>query len=93
MITKEEIQKLCDLARINISTDEQDKLQKDIEGILGYIGQVKSAKCDGVKTASFENINSLRLDKVSTVQDTYTEKLINLSPKKQGRFFKTKKIL
>lgn len=93
MITKEEIQKLCELSRLNVSDSEQDKLRKDIEGILGYIGQIKSADFKSEVSVSFENVNHLRNDEIMNEPDFYTKDLINLAPRKEGRFIKTKKIL
>ncbi len=93
MITKEDITKLCELSRIDISEEEVVSLQKDIEGILGYVGQIKEAKINEVRQVYSSNKNTLREDKVLNEPDLFTEDLINLAPKKEKRFFKTKKIL
>ena len=42
MIFKEEINKLADLARIEIKEEEQEKLASEMEAVLDYIGQIKS---------------------------------------------------
>jgi aspartyl-tRNA(Asn)/glutamyl-tRNA(Gln) amidotransferase subunit C len=93
MITKEEIAKLCELSRIEIKGEEKEKLQKDIEGILDYISQIKNAKVESMDSALSTEKNTFRPDEVSNEPDFYTDDLLALSPKKEGRFFKTKKIL
>ena len=41
MVSKEEIKKLADLARIDIEEGEQEKLASEIDAILEYVGQIK----------------------------------------------------
>ncbi|MEK7068664.1 MAG: Asp-tRNA(Asn)/Glu-tRNA(Gln) amidotransferase subunit GatC [Patescibacteria group bacterium] len=42
MISLDEIQNLARLARLKISLQEEENLQKDISNILDYVGQVSS---------------------------------------------------
>ena len=42
MISKEEIKKLADLARIEIGEEEIENLRGEMDSILEYVGQVKS---------------------------------------------------
>ena len=42
MISLEEIQNLARLARLKLSPQEEESLQKDISNILDYVGQVSS---------------------------------------------------
>jgi aspartyl-tRNA(Asn)/glutamyl-tRNA(Gln) amidotransferase subunit C len=93
MITKEEIKKLCDLSRIEIKEEEQDKLQQDIEGILSYVSQIKDAEVASLESAVSAEKNTFRKDEVVNEPGFYTDDLLNLAPKKEGKFFKTKKIL
>lgn len=44
MISKEDIQKLAELSRIKLTDAEMESLQKDISGILEYVGQVSSVE-------------------------------------------------
>ena len=46
MISLEEVKKLALLARIEMTEKEQKKLQKDLEAILDYVGQLKKAPLD-----------------------------------------------
>ena len=42
MISIEEIRNLATLARLKLSSTEEESLQKDISSILDYVGQVSS---------------------------------------------------
>ena len=42
MISKDDIKKLADLARIEIEDSELEGLAKEVDSILGYVGQIKS---------------------------------------------------
>ena len=61
MISKEEIQKLAELSRIELSDGEVEKLQADISNILDYVGQVSAVKGSAEKQVG-ENHNVMRED-------------------------------
>ena len=44
MISKEEIEKLAELSRIELREGEVEALQKDISNILDYVGQISALK-------------------------------------------------
>lgn len=92
MITKEEIKNLADLARIKISDMEAERLTKDVDSILIYVGQIKNAAGE-VKTSIPILRNIMREDVVTTKSGQYTEKLLNSAPKTEGNYLRVKKIL
>lgn len=47
MISKEEIKKLAELARLELGEAEATKLQTDISNILDYVGQVSAVAAEG----------------------------------------------
>jgi Asp-tRNA(Asn)/Glu-tRNA(Gln) amidotransferase C subunit len=68
-------------------------LQQDIEGILSYVSQIKDAEVASLESAVSAEKNTFRKDEVVNEPGFYTDDLLNLAPKKEGKFFKTKKIL
>ena len=44
MISREEVLKLAELARLKVEDGEVESLQKDISNILDYVGQVSAVK-------------------------------------------------
>lgn len=47
MISKEDIENLATLARLQLHTGEVETLQKDISNILGYVGQISAEVVPG----------------------------------------------
>jgi aspartyl/glutamyl-tRNA(Asn/Gln) amidotransferase C subunit len=107
MISKEEIKKLADLARIEIGDIEAEKLGGEMDAVLGYLNQVKeitegkeadtSLNVRGVETKSGGDINGmvnvLREDTNPTESETHSKELIAEFPASEGNYLKVKKIL
>lgn len=95
-ITKDDIKKLADLSRMEISEAEAEKLRGDIEEILGYVGQVSSvigthADEGGIELGSV--INVLREDTNPAEPGTYTADILAEFPQSENGYLKVKKIL
>ena len=96
MISKEEIKKLADLARIDISEKEAEKLGGEIDSILEYVGQVKSVAgllSDEAEIELGANYNVMRDDNNANESGAYSKELIAEFPDKEGDYLKVKKIL
>lgn len=94
MITKEELKGLADLARMDITDAEVDKLTKDVDSILGYVGQIKDAVDSLPKEAALPKLrNVIREDVVTNSPGQYAEKILNSAPSREGQYIKVKKIL
>lgn len=91
-ITKEDIKKLADLARIEISDQEVDKLTPEIDSILDYVGQIKNAVGDVEKLVP-KLRNVMREDNPTNKTGEYTEDILNNAPAREGKYIKVKKIL
>ena len=61
MISREEVLKLAELARVNVQEGEVEALQKDISSILDYVGQVSAVDASKTKEAGLTR-NVLRED-------------------------------
>ena len=93
------IQKLADLARIDMSEEEMKEVAKDFDSILAYVSQIQEFS----KSNNFESVeynqdsyflnNVMREDFATNNKDQYSEKIINEFPDKQDRYLKVKKIL
>ncbi len=92
MITKEDIKNLADLARIEVSDTEAESLTGQIDSILDYVGQIKDSTGNAERGVS-KLRNVMRGDVITNTENEYTEKLLNNSPQRDGRYFKVKKIL
>lgn len=85
-----DIQKLADLARINISKEEEDSFRKDLESIVAFVDQIKSKDVSQVTTAS-DRVNMFRDDVVAPLSSAYN--LVDSAPSHQDGFIKVPKII
>lgn len=100
MISKNEIKKLADLARLEVADGEAEELASEMGAILEYIGQVKEIAGNGLE-ASLKimgvggdvNVNVMREDDNPTPSGTYSKEPIIEFPQKQEDYLKVKKIL
>lgn len=108
MITKDDIEKLAKLARIEIPDPEKESLRKEIDAILEYVAQIKEASGLGSVEvglpAQGESPTSSNQEK-STVRNVFradenphesginTETLLTEAPEREGQYIKVKKIL
>lgn len=103
MITRQEIDKLAALSRLKLSEEEAVRMQGEMTSILAYVDKLKAAvgtmgsgnaEIGPVMSA---NKNVMRADADGHEGGIYTEKLMNLAPKKEktpeGWYVKVKKIL
>jgi len=57
-----DIEKLAELAKIELTEEEKKSLQKDMDSILGYVDQIKQARVEDIEI-QHENYNVWREDK------------------------------
>lgn len=89
MINKKTLEKLAELARIEISADKEEKLLKDLGEILKYFDDLKEIDVSGVEPMSgaIEIKNVFREDEL-VKNEVESEDLISAFPEKEGRFLK-----
>jgi aspartyl-tRNA(Asn)/glutamyl-tRNA(Gln) amidotransferase subunit C len=95
----EDIKKLADLARIDMSDEEMIGIAKDFDAILAYVGQVQEvSKLKNIQSLhdNSDNYflqNVMREDIVTNDRGEYTEKILENAPDTQDGFLKVKQIL
>lgn len=93
MISKEEVKKLSDLARINISDVEAEKLGGEIEEILEYVGVIQKVTSNEKEGIEFGAVRGVMREDQAKDSGKYKEEIKAEFPHKQGDFLKVKKIL
>jgi aspartyl-tRNA(Asn)/glutamyl-tRNA(Gln) amidotransferase subunit C len=99
MISKEEVDNLATLARLELSDAEKEGLQKDISNILEYVGQVSAVSIAGDSIPSVpanQPHNVLREDRPRDLADTMAwkeEKVKAAFPKREGEYNVVRKII
>lgn len=94
MVSIKEIEKLAALARIRVPEEEKEPLRKDIDAILGYVGEIQKVSADlGEAKAKPSLRNVMREDGEPHESGLFTEDLLKAAPEGEGEYFKVKKIL
>jgi aspartyl/glutamyl-tRNA(Asn/Gln) amidotransferase C subunit len=91
MISKEEVQHIAKLARLELTEKEIEKMQKDLSAILDYFDLLKKAPKPekiGLRTPGV----CTREDKILPRDASLVEKLIAASPDKKDDYIKVKAI-
>lgn len=96
MIKLKNMENLAELSRIDVSAEEKKSLLKDIESILSYVDQIKTAVGTTDRAASYEEgefKNVFREDANCHDSGQFTEALLELAAEKENGYIKIKKIL
>jgi aspartyl-tRNA(Asn)/glutamyl-tRNA(Gln) amidotransferase subunit C len=95
MITKEDIQNLADLARIEVREGEMERLRSSMEGIVNYVSEILEVSGEEVeKTIEIGSLrNVFRDDTEPHEEGRYTDLVLANAPDKDGGYVKVKKIL
>ena len=92
-ITKEEVEKVSHLARLELNENEINNHAEQLEKILDYIRQLEKIDTNDVPctTRAIEVMNVFRKDEKKN--SDCTEELLKLAPSKEDKFFKVPKII
>lgn len=93
-ITREEVQHVARLARLELDESELDKFTTQLDSILAYMDKLRSLNVEEVPPTyhALEDLtNVLREDKVG--QTLPLEKTLKNAPEREGNFFKVPRIV
>lgn len=94
MISKEQVEHIARLARIELTEEEKERFTKELSSVLDYVNQlnkVDTSKTEGIsQVTGLENI--IREDIEDKIRDKRC-KLLNEAPKRKGDYIQVPKIL
>ena len=92
-ITKEEVKKVANLARLELDENEISNHAKQLEKILDYIRQLEKIDTHDVPctTRAIEVTNVFRKDQKKN--SDCIEELLELGPSREDKYFKVPKII
>lgn len=92
-ITRELLDKIAHLARLEVGEKDAEKMMQDMTAILSWMEKLNEVNTDGVKplTSMSHEVNALREDEVKNQLD-HAEVLKN-APKKDSDYFRVPKVL
>ena len=88
----EDIKKLAEMARVDMSDEELTKMANEFDPILAYVGQVGEVKQTDMDPEYLLQ-NVMREDVVTNPKGKYTDKIVEQMPDSQDGFLKVKQIL
>lgn len=95
MVTKSEVQKVADLAKLDFAEEELDALTMELNSVLGYIDQLK--ELDVTNVPPLENLNESgehsALRKDETRECLAVEEALRNAPKAADGYFLVPKVL
>lgn len=93
-LTKKDVRKIAQLARIRLTEKEEEKIAEDLEAILGYVEKLNQVDTHGVEpmaqVTGLENV--LRPDENPIAPGSQTEKLVSQFPDRKDNFLKVKAV-
>lgn len=91
---EKDVEKLAQLARIEVSEGEKEALSKDMDSILEFVGQINGAKVE-IDTEGRVGavVNAMREDGEPHESGKYTKALLDEAPEQDRGYVKVKKIL
>jgi len=94
MISREQVEHVAQLARLDLSEKEIEKMQKDLSSILDYIEKLQEVDISGVEIeAASKNIEKIaRKDVADPGSPEERKDLIGLMPEEKNKYLKIKKV-
>lgn len=92
--TPEDVKRLAALARITIPEAELAGFAQEFESVLTYVGTLDELTLPAGSDAVLPAVrNVLREDGGPTVPGTYTEKIVEQFPEREGNYLSVKQII
>lgn len=88
-----DVERLAELARLELSEKEAAQFREELSSILAYVGQVQEASTDGPDTLAGDVENVFREDEISHAGGEHSERLLEEAPDTQDGYVKVNKIL
>lgn len=96
MIPKEEVQRIAKLARIELTEQEIEKMQKELSAVFDYFTVLKEARISRVRKimkGKNKAENATRQDQVLPQNANLAGDLISAAPSRGDNYIKVKKVL
>jgi len=91
-ITKKEVEHIAKLARLELTGEEIEKMQKELSEILDYFNLLKRTKTKGKISKVIKEKKALRKDQIKSQPESVVKKLIEAAPDKKENHIKVKAV-
>lgn len=97
MISKQDVEHIARLARIELTEKEKEKFQKELSSILGYVEKLSKVNTKNVgpigQVTGLENVMREDRFKKDDKRSATRDKLIREAPKRKRNYIKVPKVL
>ena len=92
-LSKEEIEKLAHLARLEFAENELDQMKADLEKILAFVGRIDALNLEAVEPLIYMNkeVDKLRADEAKL--ELTKEDALKNAPDRDSDYFRVPKVL
>ena len=87
------VRRVASLARIRVEEAELPRLQSELNGLMGWIEQLKAVDTQGVEPLSGGGQLALRLREDKVTDGGVTEAVLSNAPDREGEFFAVPKVV
>ena len=96
-LTKKEVEKIAELARLGINEEEKSKFAEDLSLVLGYVNKLSEVNVEKVEPITGGTILESVVRKDDDSKDIATDEMkadiLNAAPDKENGYFKVPSIL
>lgn len=96
-LTKKEVEKIAELARLGISEEEKGKFAEDLSLVLGYVNKLSEVNVEKVEPmtggTSLESVTRKDDESKDIATNEMKANIVNAAPNKENGYFKVPSIL
>jgi len=92
-VSKEEVRKIAQLARLELDPAEVERMTRDMNDILDYVEKLNEVDTENVSPHSFLEGKMTPLASDEEIRFENIEEALRNSPQREGRFFIVPKVI
>ena len=92
-INKDTIKKISKLARISVTNEETDRLEKDLNSILKFVEQLKELNTDKITPIASVSDQRLTMNKDEIKKINEKEEILKNAPEKNSNYYIVPKVI
>ena len=92
-INKDTIKKISKLARISVTNEETDRLEKDLNSILKFVEQLKELNTDKITPIASVSDQRLTMNKDEIIKINEKEEILKNAPEKNFNYYIVPKVI
>ena len=92
-INKDTIKKISKLARISVTNEETDRLEKDLNSILKFVEQLKELSTDKIAPIASVSNQPLTMSKDEIKKINEKDEILTNAPEKNSNYYIVPKVI